>query len=125
MSRAGGGTNMWCGHCKSITVCRAIPGADVTEDSDDYTQRRYHGTHNDLNWFQRGRECLTCRSKFLTGEMDLGFLFELVRLRDALGDIKIHAEQYSAEAGRAASSLQKLSASLKAFRALEMYKNTQ
>lgn len=123
MSRSGGGTSMWCPQCESIRVCRAIPGAEVTWDTDDYIQRRYHITHSDLNWFQRGRECLTCKHRFLTGEIDLEFLFELVRLRNALSDIKIHAERYSSESAKAASSLKKLSASLRVLKALDMYKD--
>ncbi len=114
---------MWCPECKGIRVCKAIPGADVTWDTDDYTQRRYHSAHNDLNWFQRGRECLTCEHRFLTGEIGLDFLFELVRLRDALNNIKISAEQYSSESVRAAASLRKLSASLNVLKALDMYKD--
>lgn len=116
---------MWCPNCKSITTCKAIPGASVTYSAGDYAQRWHHNTHSDLNWFQRGRECLVCEHTFLTGEMNLQYLFELAELRDALTEIKANAEAYAAESKKAAGSLNKLSESLKVLRALTIYKETK
>ena len=109
-----GGTKMWCPECKKITTCEAIPDARV--------QRKYLGSHPDLQWFQRRRKCRACGHKFLTGEADRKFLFELVELRDALAEIKSHAEQYMAESKQASETLEHLSKSLGALRALRLYK---
>lgn len=125
MKTGSGGTDMWCPNCESITTCRAIPGASVTDKSRDYAQRWHHNTYPDLNWFQRGRECLACQEKFLTGEMNLQYLFELAELRSALSEVKANAEAYSAESRNAAASLTKLSDSLKVLRALKVYRNTK
>jgi|SRR5882672_5449183 len=122
MKTGSGGTDMWCAVCESIRTCKAIPGAEVTARPVDYVQRRYHGEHPDLRWFQRGRRCLTCGNEFLTGEAPLKFLFELVELRDALGEIKAHAEQYIVESEKAADSLGQLTKSLGVLRALRLYK---
>jgi hypothetical protein len=124
MKTGTGGTDMWCPSCKSIMTCKAIPGASVTERSRDHAQRWHHTTHSDLNWFQRGRECLICGHRFLTGEMNLDLLFELAELRDALSEVKANAEAYAGEAKRAANSLTKLSESLKVLRALRIYRES-
>jgi hypothetical protein len=118
---SGGGTKMWCPECESIEVCRAIPAADVTYDTSDYCQRKYFTGHDDLQFFQRGRQCLECGYEFLTGEINLQFLTELTDLRDALSDLKKHAEQYSEESKKASKSLNKLSKSLGALKALKLY----
>ena len=115
---------MWCSDCKVIRTVRAIPGKDVTSSNRDYLQRRYHSDHRDLNFFQRGRECLTCGKKFLTAEIELAYLFELAHLRDALADLKKHAERYQGEASKAAESLAGLTASLDVLRALKIYKES-
>ncbi len=117
-----GGTQMWCPKCKIIRVCRAVPPADVTRKTTDYQQRRYFTNHNDVNFFQRGRECQTCNHKFLTGEVDRQFLNELIELRDVLSDLKQHAEQYVEESEQASKTLGKLSQSLGALQALKIYK---
>ena len=79
-----GGTDMYCPDCKKITTCKAVPAAQVTLDASDYAQRKYYTKHADINFFQRGRECLSCGHEFVSGEVDLGFLQELIELRDAL-----------------------------------------
>ena len=115
---------MWCPSCEEITTCKAIPGAKVTLDSDDYAQRRQHNTHLDLNWFQRGRECLDCGEEFLTGEMDLDYLFELAELRNALSDLKQNAENYIEQSESASKSLSRLNKSLDVLRTLRLYKES-
>jgi hypothetical protein len=120
-----GGTDMWCPNCKSIMTCKAIPGASVTDRPGDYGQRWSHKKHEDLHWFQRGRQCLICSHRFLTGEMNLDHLFELAELRDALSEVKANAEAYAAESARAAGSLTKLSKSLKILRSLKIYKEVK
>lgn len=125
MKTGSGGTDMWCPNCMSIMTCKAIPGASVTYNAGDYAQRWHHNKHPDLNWFQRGRECLVCGHKFLTGEMNLQYLFELAELRDALSEVKANAEAYASESQKAARSLNKLSESLKVLRALKIYKEAK
>jgi hypothetical protein len=92
-----GGTDMYCPSCKKVSTCKAVPAAQVTFDPSDYTQRRYYTKHDDIQFFQRGRECLSCGHEFVSAEVDLGFLEELVELRDALRAIKSNAETYVKE----------------------------
>ena len=84
----------------------------MTLDPNDYGQRRYFSKHDDIQWFQRGRECLSCGHEFITGEVDTEFLGELVELRDALSAIKENAEDYVNEASAASKSLSELTKSL-------------
>ena len=118
-----GGTAMYCPQCQDITTCKAIPVPKITGDTADYSQRCVHAAHGDLNWFQRGRECLTCGHTFITSEVNTDFVFELVELRDALAEIKLHAEEYVRESKKASTSLSRLSDSLKVLRALRIYKS--
>lgn len=120
-----GGTDMYCPGCKQITTCKAVSPAKVTYDSSDHAQRKYYTKHADIHFFQRGRECLECGHSFVSGEANLGFLQELVELRDALREIKANAEAYLKESSAASSSLTKLSDSLGVLRALNLYKSAK
>ena len=120
-----GGTDMWCPECKTISTCKAVPAAQVTYDSNDYAQRKYYTKHSDINFFQRGRECLSCGHGFVSAEVDLNFVEELVELRDALSAIKLNAESYIKESTAASDSLSKLSDSLEVLRALKVYKRAK
>ncbi|MEK6707579.1 MAG: hypothetical protein AABY81_02035 [Pseudomonadota bacterium] len=120
-----GGTDMHCPSCKKITTCKAVPAAQVTYDSSDYGQRRYYTKHSDIQFFQRGRECLSCGHEFVSAEVDHEFLEELVELRDALSAIKTNAEMYVKESAAASTSLTKLSESLGVLRALKVYKGSK
>jgi hypothetical protein len=51
-----GGTDMWCPECKEVRTCKSIPGAQVTYNSADYSQRQHFVKHDDVNWFQRGHQ---------------------------------------------------------------------
>ena len=117
-----GGTGMFCPSCKQVTTCKAVPAAQVTYNASDYVQRQYYTEHSDIHWFQRGRECLSCDHKFVTGEVDIEFLEELVELRDSLANIKANAEAYVKESSNATKSLSRLSESLSVLRALKIYK---
>ena len=117
-----GGTDMHCPSCNDTRTCRAIPAPQVTFDANDYGQRQYYSEHDDIHFFQRGRECLTCYETFLTAEVDLVFLEELVELRNALKSIKSNAERYVKESAAASKSLGKLGDSLGVLRALKIYK---
>jgi len=118
-----GGTDMFCPSCQQVTTCKAVPAAQVTYEPSDYAQRRHYLKHDDINWFQRGRECLSCGHQFVTAEVDIGFLDELVELRGALSEIKANAETYIKESSAASQSLVKLSESLSVLRALKVYKS--
>jgi hypothetical protein len=120
-----GGTDMYCPSCKQVTTCKAVPAAQVTFDASDYGQRKYYTKHDDIQFFQRGRECLSCGHEFVSAEVDLAFLQELVELRDALSSIKANAESYVKESAAASVSLSKLGESLGVLRALKVYKNAR
>jgi hypothetical protein len=120
-----GGTDMFCPACKQITTCRAFPAAQITLDPNDYEQRMHYTKHKDINWFQRGRDCLSCGNVFVTAEVDIEFLEELVELRNALSSIKSNAETYIQESAAASQSLAKLSESLSGLRALKLYKGAK
>jgi hypothetical protein len=124
MRESKGGTDMWCPSCKSITTCKAVPAAQVTYNPADYAQRKYYTSHSDIQFFQRGRECLSCGNGFVSAEVDLDFLEELVELRNALAAIKENAEAYVKESAAASKSLSKLSESLSVLRALKLYKSS-
>ncbi len=114
-----GGTDMFCHSCKKVTTCMAIPFSLFTGESG---QRRHFVKHDDINWFQRGRRCLSCNHLFVTAEVDKEFLSELLELRDAISSIKANAETYIQESAATSQSLSKLSDSLDALRALKVYK---
>lgn len=114
-----GGTQMYCPNCEKICVCRAIPLNEIGRKSG---QRWRMSDHPDINWFRRGRECLTCYKRFVTSEVNEKYINELVELRDALYDIKKHSEQYIGESKQASMTLEKLSESLGVLKALKIYK---
>ena len=116
----GGGTTMFCPHCQDLTECQAFNAALIGQESD---QRWIRTDHEDINWFRRARQCLSCLAAFFTAEVDEQFLDELVELRDALGQIKLNAERYLAESGAASKSLTKLSTSLGVLKALKLYES--
>lgn len=113
------GTSIHCPYCKKVTVCKAVPPSSLGEQSG---QRWYKKNHQDVQWFRRGRTCLTCDKSFLTSELDEDFIDELCKLRDALGVIKANAELYISESDKASETLRTLSRSLEVLRALDVYK---
>ena len=120
MSRNGqGGTQKWCAKCKDVQVCAAVNPSQLGERSG---QRWFKPDHTDIQWFRRGLICQKCGTEWFTAEVEEKFLNELVELRDALSQIKQHAEAYVKESEKAGQSLTKLSASLSVLRALKIYK---
>lgn len=119
MKKESGGTNIYCPYCGGIRECRAIHTTKLGLES---SQRLYSPDHPDIQWFRRGRECLTCGNTFITAELDEDFLEELMKLRNALGAIKLNAEQYLKESTAAAQTLERLSNALSLLRALDIYK---
>lgn len=117
-----GGTQKYCPQCEAVRVCRAVNPSSLGYESG---QRWYRQDHSDIQWFRRGLICTKCRHKWLTAEVNEDFLDELVELRNALREIKKHAETYMVQSKTAAESLEKLSKSLGVLRALKMYKSTK
>ena len=111
-----GGTRMYCPECDEDTVCGARSPASLGEIA---TQSVRSVNDPGLNWFQRGRECLTCGHTFITAEISEDFVFELIKLRDALKDIKMNASVYIKESESASGTLKNLAKSLSVLKALE------
>lgn len=120
-----GGTDMYCPSCKKVTTCKAVSAAQVTFNPSDYGQRKYYLKHDDIQFFQRGRACLSCGHEFVSAEVNYAFLEELVELRGALSAIKGNAEAYVKESAAASASLQRLNESLGVLRALKIYKSAK
>ena len=114
-----GGTRIFCPFCKKFEVCKSVSTTLLGEKSG---QRWRRVDHSDIQWFRRGRECLTCSTQFITAEIDEDFLEELVQLRDALGNIKVNARKYIQQANKASATLSKLADSLDVLKALDLYK---
>lgn len=110
-----GGTQIYCPACKEIQVCRAVNPSEIAYESG---QRWENLRHPDIQWFRRGRVCLACRHEFLTAEIEEDLLTELVKLREALADIHMKADEYVRESNRASKALQELSRSLRLFKVL-------
>lgn len=106
---------MYCTFCEDITPCRSVNFSEYDLGSD---RRFYKVDHSDIQWFRRLRVCDICSTDFMTAEVEEGFLDELVKLREALQDIRDNAQEYEIDANKAASTLGKLTASLKVLKAL-------
>ena len=112
---------MYCKRCGSLAVCKAVDPKAVSHRV-SYGRRFYKKEHKDVHWFRRGRECLTCGHMFLSAEVREDFITELTELRDALGNLKKHAEGYKEQSQKAAESLTALTESLDLLSALDIYK---
>lgn len=117
-----GGTQMYCPGCKRVRVCSAVAPRDV-DPTVGAGQRWYMRTHDDLQFFRRGRECQTCFRSWLSVEIPESHLGELVQLREVLADLKEHAETYVEQAKSASATLKKLNNSMGVLRALQIYKD--
>ncbi len=119
MRKKQGGLCKWCPSCKRLTVCKASDPSSLAGKSG---QRWQYTDHKDINWFRRALKCQSCYHKFLTAEVDEGFLGELVTLRHRLKAIKFDAEAYVEQAADASTALAKLTESLGKLRALSEYR---
>lgn len=119
-----GGTLMWCSSCKEVTSCKSVYVRHINENIQT-ARRLYQSDHDDIQFYRRGRKCLTCGNGFLTAEAREDFLNELVELRDTLAAIKHDTERYIADSTRTAHSLNSLNESLGKLRALEIYQRQQ
>lgn len=61
--------------------CLSVPLAKADEEK---ARTMYFKRQEDICWYRRARQCTTCSSVFLTGELDESFLDELVSLRNKL-----------------------------------------
>jgi hypothetical protein len=93
-----------------------VPASHVGEKAGNHW---FSTEHPDINYFLRWHNCSNCNEYFETYELDAGFVRELIKLREALRDIKANAAEYDADAKKAAKTLNKLSKSLKVLKALE------
>jgi hypothetical protein len=118
-----GGTDVWWPECREFTTCKGISPADVSGDPDDREQRKYFTEHPDIAFFQRGRRCLACDHEFISTEVEIEFLVELMELRRALGDIKKNAERYTSESKAASKSPSELSKALGVLKTLHVYQH--
>ncbi len=123
-----GGTLMWCPACKTHSICKAIPAPQVTGEKEDYEQCQYYEKYPDIRCFQRGRRCLSCRHEFVTAEVELYFIDELVDLRDALkefNEFKKNERLYVLDLKKASYSLDRLLKSADALRTLLQEKGVE
>ncbi len=75
------GTKIFCPSCKQFAICRAVSPTAIGEPK---AQRWHRTDHQDISWFRRARQCLTCDQVFLTAELDERLLEELIELREKL-----------------------------------------
>lgn len=76
-----GGTKLFCPFCKEFTVCKAMSPTAIGQPK---AQRWYRTDYQDIYWFRRARQCLTCKKIFLTAEIHEVLLEELIELREKL-----------------------------------------
>ena len=94
MRKNQGGTRKWCPKCKAVRVVKSSSPSCLGRDAN---QRVYRREYEDIHYFRRGQQCETCFHCWFSAEIDEDLIGELVRLRNALGDIKRTAEAASNE----------------------------
>jgi hypothetical protein len=82
-----GGTSMWCPKCKKATQCAAIP-LERERSSERIQQKVVKAGNGEIHCFERDRKCTVCGEEFETVEVEKDFLYELVKLRDFVGNIQ-------------------------------------
>jgi len=100
-----GGTEMWCPQCEEVTICAAIPNAELGLIS---SQRISKINEPDLNWFRRARQCQECFHDFVTAEIEEKFIDELCKMRTALADIRKQLEGCHKAARMASAAILKV-----------------
>lgn len=79
MKKGSGGTDIYCPSCESIQTCKA--NTHVLDELKGYRRQRRRYEDEQINLFERGRECLRCTGKFITAEIIEDYLLELLDLR--------------------------------------------
>ncbi len=80
---ARGGTKIYCPGCSSFSICKALSPTTMGKPK---AQRWHRTDFNDISWFRRARQCLSCGHTFLTSEVDEAYISELVELRNRLAE---------------------------------------
>lgn len=101
-----GGTQKWCPNCRVWREVQRVETSSLGEGSGQY---RSMTAYEDIQFFRRGQRCLSCNDTWISAEVPLGLIHELVRLRLDRSRIKEDAEAFSQESKVAAKSLAKLS----------------
>jgi hypothetical protein len=91
MTKAQGGTRLWCPTCKMDTICAAIP-IDPGARSQRIQRKATLAGDGEIHHFDRVRKCTICGEEFETIEIEIGFLYELAKLRDAMKVIRDKAD---------------------------------
>ena len=81
MKEKNGGTEMYCSYCGEWRFCKADIGVlyDLTGNSNQ--RQKEEDDFGELRYFQRGRECLECKNRVMTVEVEKDLLRELISLR--------------------------------------------
>jgi len=79
----GGGTIIYCPHCKDVAVCAVDPNAKENKSP----QAKVYTKFDDLRFFQRGRKCNDCNKSFVTLEVDEKIIDELISYRELIPKI--------------------------------------
>jgi transcriptional regulator NrdR family protein len=72
-----GGTVMYCPKCKRVEECRSI----ALETND---KQRHSRINESYQWYRRTRQCLGCKKRFQTAEIDENDLIGLVEAEERL-----------------------------------------
>jgi hypothetical protein len=117
MKQPTNGTEMFCPRCETLRYCK--------RDDDFHRKEEYPSDSNqhidDLNWYQRGRTCLTCGHSFITVETDKRFLQELRELRSEIQKLEESNSLYRSRLKlfQKAGVIQSLEGAIEAVRYLE------
>ena len=90
-----GGTQKWCPECKAVRVVRGLPPSTFCWDTPN--QRVYRREYEDIHYFRRGQQCRTCYHCWVSAEVPVDLINELIELRNELRDIKKNAEAHPKE----------------------------
>jgi len=82
---------MWCPQCRQHTKCAAIP-LEREKASERIQQQVMGAGDGEIHYFERDRKCIICGGEFETIEMEKDFLYELVKLRDSIKNIRDDAD---------------------------------
>lgn len=86
----GGGTAMYCPHCKEVRRCTANSSAQENTKGQTFVYKQFI----DLQWFERGRTCQECEKNFTTVEIEKALLDELIFYRELIPEtFKLLKEQ--------------------------------
>jgi hypothetical protein len=85
-----GGTQKWCTNCQSVRVVKCEPPGFAIPSVSSIP-------FEDINYFRRCQECQTCGHYWISAEVPVDLIQELVYLRAELRYIKKTSEAHSKE----------------------------